>query len=110
MTPRSQRVHIARPQSTDNLLPLQSGESGEKEVEDDKAEGGLIEDDSEGGESKDQWTDIQSKVEEMQRKVAEHFEDVNDRQAMGPPVIRAPSQPTREQWMKHQATHTPYEA
>lgn len=46
----------------------------------------------------------------MQKKVAEHFEDANDRSNAGPPIIRAPSQPTKEQWLSHQAIHTPYES
>ena len=110
MTLRSQRVHTVRPQSTANLLPVQGGESDEKEVEDDKAEGGLTEEDADESETRDQWSELQSKVEEMQKKVAEHFEDTNDRQVEGPPVIKQPGQPTKEQWTQHQATHTPYEA
>ena len=110
MTLRSPRAHIVRLQSTDNLLLVQGGESDEKEVEDVKAEGGLIEEDANEDETNDQWSELQSKVKEMQKKVAEHFEDINDKQAEGPPVIRQPSQPTKEQWTQHQATHTPYEA
>ena len=110
MTCKSQRVNIVRLQSTDNLLPIQGGEFDEKGVEDDKSEGGLIGGDENDDEAKDQWSELQSRVEEMQKKVAEHFEDGNEKQAGGPPVIRQPSQPTQEQWMQLQATHALYEA
>ena len=51
---------------------------------------------------------MEAKVEELQRKVAEHFEDQNDQQKERTPIIKAPIQPTREQWDIHQITHTPY--
>ena len=56
------------------------------------------------------WEKMQDKVEELADQVTRHFEDDNGRDGRKPPVIKAPLQPTREQFEQHQATHTPYAA
>ena len=59
------------------------------------------EDDHEQGE-------LERKVEELQHKVAQQFEDMNDEHKGGTPIIKAPHQPTEIEWARHCVTHTPY--
>lgn len=54
------------------------------------------------------WEKMQDQVEELQKKVARHFEDRNDQSGQSPPIVKSPQQPTAEEWEKHQVTHTPY--
>lgn len=42
-------------------------------------------------------------------KVEEYFDDSNGKVKREVPTIKAPHKPTKEDWEKHQATHTPYE-
>ena len=112
MTLGNQRDITVRPQRKqvdDNLLTMKSGESGNPEVNEDDAEGGLADESAGEEESVKSEPGMASKVEELQRRVAEHFEDANDRRADGPPIVKAPSQPTKGEWEAHQTTHTPYQ-
>ena len=105
MTSKSQRACTVSPpkgSNQDDLLPLREDQSGDLEAEDNGAEGGLDNGDLHKGE----WSEVEEKVEELQRRVAEHFENENDKERAGPPMVRAPNQPTREQWNRHQTTHT----
>ena len=70
MTMARQRALTVRPQNADDLLPLQGEESGDAEVPKDEAEGGLTEETEEKDAEKDEWSELQSKVEDMQKKVA----------------------------------------
>ena len=96
-----------------SLLPIQGGELGDQEVEKDGVEGGgggLASNSEDEKESNASKYEMEPKVEELQRRVAEHFEDANDKQVDGPLITRAQRQPTREEWEVHQTTHTPCEA
>ena len=53
---------------------------------------------------------MQRHVEELQQKVARYFEDQNDAEGEENPNVKPPSQPTAEEWERHQTTHTPYAA
>ena len=92
-------------QDHDELYPIQEDKSGDLEAETDRAEGGLASE-----EADKEWATMEEKVEDLQKSLSEHFEDANDRTEQGPPMIRAPRQPTEEEWNRHQTTHTPYEA
>ena len=52
----------------------------------------------------------EANVEELQRRLTEHFEDTNEKQKEDPPMIRTFRQPIAEEWNRHQAIHKPYEA
>ena len=54
------------------------------------------------------WEELQDKAEKLEEKVARYFEDKNDEDGNKPPVVKAPQQPTAEEWERHQVTHTPY--
>ena len=56
------------------------------------------------------WEKMQDKIEELIGRVAEYFDDNNDKSERKPPIIKAPSQPIAEEFEQHQATHTPYAA
>ena len=38
--------------------------------------------------------------------MAEQFEDRIDGHRDAPPIVRVPTKPTKEEWEKHQTTHT----
>ena len=79
------------------------GESDANEAKDDKPEA-----DKEGASEEDEADKWEKHVEDLSRRVAQHFEDEHEKQAVSPPLIKAPQQPTREEWEQHQTTHTPY--
>ena len=56
------------------------------------------------------WDKLQDKAEELTKKVARHLEDQNDAQGENNPFVKPPTQPTAEEWERHQTTHTPYAA
>ena len=112
MFSKSQRVAIVRPTtgaSHDDLLPVQSQKFGDLEVENNEAEGGGNEG-TKDEEPNDERPKLHHKVEGLQRKLAEHFEDEIEQQLEEPQVVKAPSQPTKERWARHRTTHVPYEA
>ena len=105
---KSQRVSTIRPpkgKDHDELHPLQDEKSGDLEVEKEQSEGGLASEDADT-----EWAAMEAKVEDLQKRLAEHFEDANEQHEQNPPMIRAFRQPTEEEWNRHQTTHTPYEA
>jgi hypothetical protein len=64
--------------------------------------------DSEVAETEDHWEELADKYEDLEKKVHEYLDDENKTDARNPPVARIPSTMTREQWTRHQVTHTPY--
>ena len=100
MTKGHQRVVTVRPRSMStrnciNPLHEDSGEVGaEKEA--------VREVDCEA------WEETVKKIEELETKVIEHFEQQSQEQQRSPPIIKAPAKPTQEQWERHQVTHTPF--
>ena len=61
-----------------------------------------------GQTEQEEESDIQHQIEDLQKRVARHFQDQNDEAGQSPPLVKAPPKPTAEEWEKHQATHTPY--
>ena len=53
---------------------------------------------------------LATKYEELKEKVEQHFGGNYDSEKRNAPIVRAPQKPTQEQWERHQATHTPFEA
>ena len=44
---------------------------------------------------------LQEKIEELQKKVARHFEDGSDEAGQSPPIVKSPQQPTAAECEKH---------
>ena len=56
----------------------------------------------------EQWEQVARKVEDLETRVAEQFDDDNGKLKEPPPMIKAPEKPTQLEWDKHQTTHTPF--
>ena len=90
----SERASIVRPLKTiplTSLHPIERGSDADKAKSDESEanEHGVDED----GEA-DKWKEH---VEDLTRRVAQHFEDEHGRDAVNPPLVKAPQQPTREE-------------
>ena len=66
------------------------------------------EDEEPAGEQK-QWEEFAEKYEELQRRVAEQFENGARDKGDGPPHVKTPARPTQEEHENHQATHVNYQ-
>lgn len=51
---------------------------------------------------------MKDKVEDLSIRVARHFEDKSDETGWKPPMIKTPPQPTHDEWLRHQLTHTSF--
>ena len=67
-----------------------------------------IEDDVENGKDENDWETMAKKFEELETKLTEQFEGHDGAGRGDPPMIKAPTKPTKEEWERHQTTHTPY--
>ena len=100
MTKQQERASTVRPQmKTDeqyiNPLHNKSGEAG--------AEKGNLE--------KDEWRiwkETRNKIEDLETKMTEQFEDGSQGAQSTPPMLQAPAKPTQDEWDRHQLTHTPF--
>ena len=52
--------------------------------------------------------DMADKYEELRQKVEEHIDQENHGRARKVPVVKAPDRPSKAEWERHQATHTPF--
>ena len=52
------------------------------------------------------WEQMQEQVEDLNVRIARHFEFANDGDQWRLPMIKFPPQPTKEAWLQHQLTHT----
>ena len=96
MTDGHQRARTVRPNDDNTrnfVVPLQedSGDVGADKV----------------AENKD-WEKTAEKMEELEIRIVEQFENANEQDAREAFVIKAPVKPTQEQWERHQATLTFY--
>lgn len=66
------------------------------------------EDEVEAGSPRQRWRSWQKQDEELREKVEEYLDDNNGNTEWKVPTIKAPHQPTKDDWERHQATHTPY--
>ena len=69
-----------------------------------------MEKEDENKEESNSWEVMAKKCEELETRLAEQFEDKEGEGRDAPPMVRAPSKPTKEEWERHQTTHTPYAA
>ena len=47
------------------------------------------------------WDGMAEKFEELETRLAEHFENNGENNREAPPIIRAPDRPTKEEWARH---------
>ena len=106
MTMMSQRDLTVRPrrQKSEQLVAPIQEEADDFEAEPERSEEAVVD----NGDEHKQWQEIQNRVEDLNVRVARQFEDANDNTGWSPPMIRPPPQPTKNEWLQHQLTHTPY--
>ena len=86
-----------------NLNPLE-GEPGAIE------DGGENEDGEDVAQT-DEYEELAKKYEQLKVQVEQYFDDENsETKKRDVPILKTPEKPIKEQWERHQATHTPYEA
>ena len=120
MTVRSQRDLIVRPSECkpDEYMASIHDEAGGLETEEGE-KGDATKGTDEEGLANDkvidtdtrlvwekEWEHVENKVEDLNVRLARHFEDNNDVGSWRPPMVASPVQPTKEEWQKHQLTHT----
>ena len=108
MTKQSQRAISARPRRNtpeDLVAPIQTN-IGDLEAKSEVETEAVGKQEEENRGEEHQWQEVQNKVEDLNVRMARYFEDANDAEAWKPPMIKTPLQPTKEEWMRHQLTHT----
>ena len=112
MTSQTERAQTIRPNKDANLQPVCEDEeaSGEGNVEGAEKDEGVVPLKEQGQGQEEQWQQVNQKVEELADQVTRYFNDDNEKNSRQPPTIKAPSKPTKEEWERHQTTHTPYAA
>ena len=98
---RHQRARTVRPneENTHRLLqPISDEMLGD--LEGDKGKSG------DGGEQ-ESMEQLDQKYQQLKNKIEEYFDDEHGKEYKQPPVVKTPPQPTREEFERHQATHTP---
>ena len=112
ITARRQRDPIVRPTGSNPegyMLPIQE-EVGDLEAKEEEGKDAVVSGDGEVSEEQGEWRQVQRQVDDLNVRVARHFEDSNDNRGWQPPMVATPLQPTRDEWLRHQLTHTPYAA
>ena len=105
---RQQRERSVRPRGGDTHRLLQFVTEAmfvDLEVEQDIDE--EVEYDDAGGEQ-EIVEQLDQKYQQLKNQVEEHFDDENGKACRLPPIVKAPPQPTREEFERHHAIHTPY--
>ena len=100
MINRKQRATAVRPKSQDDngiIAPI-DGDLGDSVAENDEEE----------KETEGEWDTLADKYEELENKVHDYINEQHDMGKREPPIVRAPQPMTKEEWAKHQVTHTPY--
>ena len=125
MTLASQREIIVRPYKANELVAQIQEEVGDLEgtsddgkdvvVQGDETEMVKAEQTSELEEkvtidtdTRPVWEKLENKVDDLTVKVARHFADQNEQTTWKIPMVKAPPQPTKDEWERHQLTHTPF--
>ena len=60
------------------------------------------------GHDRDELEEMAEKYEEFKAKVEQYFDDTSGHTKDKAPVVRVLEKPTNEEWLRHQATHTPF--
>ena len=105
---REQRERSVRPRESDAirvLQPLKEGEDGDLEIEEEEQQM-----EEWNGGDKVGMEEMNSRYQQLKDQMEEFFDDDNAKNQKSPPMIRSPTQPTKEEYEKHQTTHAPYVA
>ena len=102
MSEKHHRANTLRPQSRRN-------ESYLNPLHDDVGEVG-VEKVPQSEDKQPAWKAAKKKIEEFETKITEQFEDTPVEKKHESTMLRAPAQPTQEEWSKHQTTHAPFAA
>ena len=77
-----------------------SGELGVEEENEGEGDGVVPKEESE---------ELANKYEKLKIQVEDHFDQEHAQEKHEVPIIKTPSKPTKQEWERHQATHTPFE-
>ena len=66
----------------------------------------IREDEGETAEADGRWDELIGKYEDLARKVHDYLNDGSNAATRGPPIVKPPPSMTKEEWERHQATHT----
>ena len=61
-----------------------------------------------GGDEQDELEKLNEKNQQLKDQMEEYFDDGHGEPQKVPPMLKTPPQPTREEFERHQTTHTPY--
>ena len=101
-----QRASTVRPRDDSNtklVQPITEGVSGGQEAV-NEAE---MQDQQEGGEQ-EEVEKLNEKYQQFKTQMEEMFDDEHGMQYRDPPMVKPPPMPTKEQFERHQTTHTPF--
>ena len=94
------RAPTVRPNSgftKTDVNPIHNGQSGDEAEKVKEAEM-----------EQEQGKAVTEKIEDLETKGTEQFEDEAGQRKDGPPIIKARVKPAKEEWERHQTTHTPF--
>ena len=97
---REAPVSPGKNNTTNTLAPLDGGLGGlggQDEAGDELEQGKS----DEGA-----WDELANKYEQLEKQVQEHLDDQNNAGIREPPAVRAPTSMSKEEWDRHQVTHT----
>ena len=103
LDPRRKRAKSVRPPENDArgiIAPLDD-DLGDLKVEDQVSDGGVVE-------TNDKWEELANKYETLEKQVHDYLQEEAKTEGWNPPIVKFPPKMTREEWDKHQVTHTPY--
>ena len=98
---RRQRATAVRPQEfeTRKIIALVDGGFGDHEV-------GMNDGTNDKGGAKDEWEELAGKYDQLEKEVKEYLEGQQDLGVREPPIVSAPPRMSKEEWERHQVTHT----
>ena len=59
-------------------------------------------------EESNQWEELANKYEDLAQTVHEYIDDEDNAEARNPSIVKFPPSMTKDEWERHQVTHTPY--
>ena len=87
---------------TQHLQPIEGEPGGQ-------LDGGPQEDLANGnGHDGTELEKLAEKYEQLRHQMEQYFDDNNPQIRGKVPVVKAPEKPAKEEWLQHQATHTPF--
>ena len=62
---------------------------------------------NEDGGAKSEWEELADKYNKLEEKVRDYLDDQQNGGTREPPVVSAPPRMSKDEWERHQVTHTP---